>query len=347
MSVDAANPAVMIVDPARTRIAGAIKQAAGATGTSFEYLLATAKMESNFNPTAQASTSSAKGLFQFIDQTWLGTVKEAGSQFGYGQYADAITRSPSGSYSVSDPSAKAAIMNLRNDPVVSSAMAGALTQSNSFKLTGAIGRRPSDAELYMAHFMGVGGAAKLINSATDTPNAIGASLFPAAAEANQSIFYERGGQARTVAQVYSNLASRYDSAANAPATQRAMASVGGIGAPVALASANQPAPVDNAAYLASFPDIRNVTPATATQTADASATATAASGQRGSDPLFRSLFLGGDRAEPVSPVVQQLWTPQQAAPSSTAQLTLPQATPQVRAPTGLDLFSDRNGTFAS
>ena len=126
-----------------------------------------------------------------------------------------------------------------------------------------------------------------------------------------------------------------------------MASVGGIGAPVALASANQPAPVDNAAYLASFPDIRNVTPATATQTADASATATAAPGQRASDPLFRSLFLGGDRAEPVSPVVQQLWTPQQAAPSSTAQLTLPQATPQVRAPTGLDLFSDRNGTFAS
>ena len=74
------------------RIAGAIKQAAGATGTSFEYLLATAKMESNFNPTAQASTSSAKGLFQFIDQTWLGTVKEAGAAFGYGQYADAITR---------------------------------------------------------------------------------------------------------------------------------------------------------------------------------------------------------------------------------------------------------------
>src|SRR5205085_1187563 len=79
-------------DPTRAKIAGSIKQAASTTGASFEYLLATAKMESNFNPKAAASTSSARGLFQFIDQTWLGTVKEAGSQLGYGKYADAISK---------------------------------------------------------------------------------------------------------------------------------------------------------------------------------------------------------------------------------------------------------------
>src|ERR1700710_2368252 len=91
MSVDAssANSAAGI-DTSRAGIAGALKQAASPTGTSFEYLLATAKMESNFNPTAGASTSSARGLYQFIDQTWLGTVKEAGAQLGYGNYADAI-----------------------------------------------------------------------------------------------------------------------------------------------------------------------------------------------------------------------------------------------------------------
>ena len=82
--------------PRALRVAGAIKQAANITGTSFEYLLATAKMESDFNPTAGASTSSAHGLYQFIDQTWLGTVKEAGSQLGYGQYADAITKTSVG-----------------------------------------------------------------------------------------------------------------------------------------------------------------------------------------------------------------------------------------------------------
>src|SRR6266576_467975 len=197
MSVDISNAtATAGVDPSRARIPVAIKQAASPTGISFEYLLATAKMESNFNPKAGATTSSARGLYQFIDQTWLGTVKEAGSQLGYGKYADAITRNSSGSYSVSDPNARAAIMKLRDDPDAASSMAAVLTQSNSFKLTGKIGRRPTDAELYMAHFMGVGGAGKLIQNAEDNPSASAAQMFPNAAGANQSIFYDRSGQAR-------------------------------------------------------------------------------------------------------------------------------------------------------
>src|SRR5712672_2392744 len=221
MSVDTSSAtATAGVDPSRVRIAGAIKQAASTTGTSFEYLLATAKMESNFNPTASASTSSARGLFQFIDQTWLGTVKEAGAQLGYGNYADAISKSSSGSYSVRDPAARGAILKLRDDPAASSAMAGVLTQSNSFGLTGKIGRRPTDGELYMAHFMGVGGAAKLISNAEDNPNATAARLFPNAAAANRSIFYERGtGRARSVSEVYSVLTQRYASAAASPATR--------------------------------------------------------------------------------------------------------------------------------
>src|SRR3954470_8068163 len=213
------------VDPTRARIAGSIKQAASNTGASFEYLLATAKMESNFNPKAAASTSSARGLYQFIDQTWLGTVKEAGSQLGYGKYAAAIGKSSSGSYYVNDPAARNAIMKLRDDPDAASAMAAVLSQSNSFKLTGKIGRRPTDNELYMAHFMGVGGAAKLISNAEDNPNASAARLFPNAAAANRSIFYDRAGQARSVSQVYSVLTSRYASAANARETRSAFAAL--------------------------------------------------------------------------------------------------------------------------
>ena len=228
MSVDTTNAtAAAGVDPTRAKIAGSIKQAASTTGASFEYLLATAKMESNFNPKAAATTSSARGLFQFIDQTWLGTVKEAGAHLGYGKYADAITKNPSGSYSVSDPDARAAIMKLRDDPEAASSMAAVLTQSNSFKLTGKIGRRPTDAELYMAHFMGVGGAGKLIQNAEDNPNASAARMFPNAAAANQSIFYDRSGQARSVSQVYSVLNTRYAGAANSPATRTAMAAAGG------------------------------------------------------------------------------------------------------------------------
>src|SRR3954466_14095338 len=262
MSVDASSATSTAgIDPLRARVAGAIKQAASTTGTSFEYLLATAKMESNFNPTAGASTSSARGLFQFIDQTWLATVKEAGVQLGYGDYADAISKSSSGSYSVSDPAARRAILKLRDDPAASSAMAGVLTQSNSFKLTGKIGRRPTDGELYMAHFMGVGGAAKLIANAEDNPGASGARLFPNAAAANRSIFYERGGRARSVSEVYSVLTQRYASAATSQATRTAMASVGVTPATVATAAK----PVDNLAWLSNFPDVRSAAPATAAQ----------------------------------------------------------------------------------
>ncbi len=345
MSVDGSSATVTAgVDTSRVRIAGAIKQAAGTTGTSFEYLLATAKMESNFNPTAGASTSSAHGLYQFIDQTWLGTVKEAGAQLGYGQYADAITKSSSGSYSVSDPAARNAILKLRDDPAAASSMAGVLTQSNSFKLTGMIGRRPTDGELYMAHFMGVGGAAKLINNAEDNPQASAARLFPNAAAANRSIFYDRSGQARTVSEVYSVLTSRYAGAANSQATRTAMASVGGdIQPSVAVASAAPAAPaIDNAAYLASFPNVHAVTLASA-------AGNTSPSG----DTVFRSLFQApGERAQPVSPTVRELWgnssslTSVASADSSAAASPSLTQTPEVRAPQRLDLFSDRGGTFS-
>jgi len=334
------------------RIAGAIKQAANTTGTSFEYLLATAKMESNFNPKAAASTSSARGLFQFIDQTWLGTVKEAGAQLGYGKYADAITRSPSGSYSVSDPAAQTAIMKLRDDPDAASSMAAVLAQSNSFKLTGKIGRRPTDGELYMAHFMGAGGAAKLISNAEDNPQASGAQLFPNAATANRSIFFERDGRARSVSEVYSVLTSRYASAANSQATRTAMASVGVTPASAALASAAAAtAPIDNAAYLSSFPNVRSVTPVAA-----GSQPALKTASLQQNEPIFRSLFQGGERSQPVSPAVHELWgnsssltsvAPATSAAPAASTSPLSAHTPNVRAPQPLDLFSDRYGTFSS
>jgi hypothetical protein len=356
MSVDTLNAtATAGVDPSRARIAGAIKQASNTTGASFQYLLATAKMESDFNPSASASTSSAGGLYQFIDQTWLGTVKEAGSQLGYSQYSDAITKSASGSYSVSDPSARSAIMKLRNDPVASSAMAAVLTQSNSFKLTGAIGRRPTDAELYMAHFMGAAGAAKLINSAEDNPQASGAALFPNAAAANRSIFYDSSGAARSVSDVYSVLTSRYASAANSPATQSAMAAFGvtpTAGTTAVASTTPAVTPVDTATYLQGFPDAR----------ASASGTMASASSTTDTSPatVFRSLFQVGDRPQPVSPAIQELWgnassltadasaSSSSASSSSTSQATATPAQVQsFRVPQALDLFSDRSGAFSS
>ena len=77
-------PFIRATVSAAPQVTGAIRQAAQSTGISFEYLLTTAKIESNFNPSAQASTSSA---YQFIDQTWLGTMKQDGAALGLGRYA--------------------------------------------------------------------------------------------------------------------------------------------------------------------------------------------------------------------------------------------------------------------
>src|ERR1700761_6781431 len=218
----------MLVDPsvqtAGAAVTGAIRQAAQATGTSFQYLLATAQVESGLNPHAGAVTSSARGLFQFIDQTWLATLKQSGTALGYGQYADAITKTASGHYEVADPTMRSEILKLRNDPTANAVMAGAFTQANAAVLSAKLGRAPSEGELYIAHFMGAGGAARLIAAAAANPSARAASYFPIAARATASIFYDRStGQPRTLAEVRNILTARYDVAARARPDTNAVA----------------------------------------------------------------------------------------------------------------------------
>ena len=75
---------------AQSGVGMAIQQAAARTGVDFSYLLGQARIESGFDPNARARTSSATGLFQFIDQTWLGTVKRHGAEHGLAWAADLI-----------------------------------------------------------------------------------------------------------------------------------------------------------------------------------------------------------------------------------------------------------------
>jgi hypothetical protein len=231
-----ANKAAMRIEATQqttqAQVTGAIQQAAKVTGTSFQYLLATAKVESNLNPNAAAKTSSAGGLFQFIEQTWLGTMKEAGASLGYAGYANAIGKTESGRYVVADPAMKAAILALRRDPTANSLMAGALTKSNAAVLSQKLGRAPTDNELYMAHFLGAKGAAKLIGQSEQAPGASAVSVFPGAARANRSIFFSRDGRARNVAEVSAELSGRFQVARTAMPVSPAVAQA----APVAPAA---------------------------------------------------------------------------------------------------------------
>lgn len=193
----------MSISGIRSAVQTIIQRAGAATGVDPGYLMKTAQRESSFNPTARASTSSATGLFQFTEQTWLATVKQFGDRHGYSAYAAQIRQNSDGRYVVSGGS-RQAVLDLRMDPTAASVMAGEFTQQNAAYLKGRIGREPTQGELYMAHFMGPAGSARLIDALESQPMAPAANIFPDAARANPTIFY-RGGRAATVQEVYANL----------------------------------------------------------------------------------------------------------------------------------------------
>jgi transglycosylase-like protein with SLT domain len=320
MAVDAIPPAGL------NSVTGAIRKAARATGTSFDYLLATARVESDLNPNLTMRSSTATGLFQFIEQTWLGTLKQAGPAFGYGQYADAISQTASGRYVVTDPALRDEIMQLRKDPTANALMGGVFTQQNAAVLADRIGRTPTEGELYIGHFFGPYAGAKAINLAASNPTARAADIFPAAAAANQPIFYDKQGNARSIAGVCAELKRRYQ-AARAQVPSTAVASVNPPrppasipGAPVSLSPPGIVSPPVDLSPATPLPAVAPQAPVPAASVNGAAAAAipiayaedTTASPTGAARPempggMFHSLFQTGERREAVSPAISELW----------------------------------------
>jgi hypothetical protein len=215
----------------------AVRKGAERTGVPFDALVQTAERESALNPKAQAPTSSAKGLFQFIEQTWLSMVKGAGAKHGLEGYADSITQRSDGRLNVADPALRQKILDLREDPEVSSVMAGELTKQNHEKLSEALGRSPTQGELYAAHVLGSRGASELILAAQNEPTRSAAAQFPEAAGANRNLFYDKSGRARGLGELYAVLTTpRTPSEGKAAPQDTAIALT-----PVVSARANEPA----------------------------------------------------------------------------------------------------------
>ena len=332
MAVDASTP--IGSGRAATAVTSAIRNAATATGTSFSYLLATAKIESDLDPRLTMKSSSATGLFQFIEQTWLGTLKQAGPAFGYGDYANAISRNASGHYSVDNPEMRREIMNLRTDPAANAVMAGALTQHNAAALSRRIGRPPTESELYIAHFLGVGGAGKLIQLAGGNPQTNAAEAFPQAAHANRPIFYDRQGNARSASGVYSEIVRRFRVASDGPAATVASAAAH----PLPQAARPIPRVADVAAVTKVF-----AAAAAAPAAASSAAGAPPAAAAPVAAPTFNSLFSDQDRRTAVDPMVVALWSVPASPPQSAEAASQPAADPQAKTsagPSRFDLFQD-------
>lgn len=142
-----------------------------------------------------AGASKAKGPAQFIPSTWLDIVSRHPAAFGL---TDKDVKD--------DPDA---VLQLRGDVDASMIGAAIYAAENKQKVEAGLGRSIDDAELYMAHFLGAGGATTFLKAMASDPDSSAATLLPQAAAANPDVFYRKGGGERSVREVYGNIASSF------------------------------------------------------------------------------------------------------------------------------------------
>ncbi|WP_409565053.1 transglycosylase SLT domain-containing protein [Methylobacterium sp. J-090] len=163
-------------------------------------LMAIADKESSFKTEVQAATSSASGLFQFIEKTWLGVVREFGPQHGMDAQARLMRERDL------TPAERTEVLDLRRDAYLSAVMAAEMLKRDSGRIAQRIGRNLTGGEVYLVHFLGPDGAERFIAQMARKPETVAAELLPRPAAANKSIFYGAGGEGASkslsVAQVH-------------------------------------------------------------------------------------------------------------------------------------------------
>ncbi|MDH5722303.1 MAG: transglycosylase SLT domain-containing protein [Alphaproteobacteria bacterium] len=176
-------------------VIAAIQTASTKSGVDFSYLVKQAKVESNFDNNAKAKTSSATGLYQFLDKTWMSMIDRHGETYGL----------------ETEGLSKKEILEMRKDPQAASFMAAAFASENEQFLNRHWGGDIGDTELYLAHFLGASGAATFLNASDENPLQPAADIFPKAALANRNVFYNKEtGEPRTLHEVYSFFAKKFE-----------------------------------------------------------------------------------------------------------------------------------------
>ncbi len=176
----------------RRHIVQTIVRAAQAVQTDPVLLMAVADKESSFITAVQAKTSSATGLYQFIERTWLGVVRDFGPRYGLDKDAALITADANDRPTITDPTERARVLELRRDPYLSALMAGEMLKRDAARIASRIGRELSLGEVYLAHFLGPSDAEEFLSNVVNKPAAAAAALLPGPARANRSIFFAAG-----------------------------------------------------------------------------------------------------------------------------------------------------------
>lgn len=193
-----------------TELLDTLRQASRSAGVDFGFLVSQAAQESGFRTDAQAKTSSARGLFQFVEGTWLEMVRDHGAKYGLSEQAAQITRGSDGRPKVNDPAQRQAILALRDDPRLSSAMAAEYARANRDILAREFGVEASKTDLYLGHFLGPNGASKFLGALRENSQALAADLLPDAASSNPTVFFDSAGNKRSLADIHAYFTRKLD-----------------------------------------------------------------------------------------------------------------------------------------
>ncbi len=173
----------------RRHLVQTIVKAAQAVQTDPVLLMAVADKESSFITAVQAKTSSATGLYQFIERTWLGVVRDFGAKYGLAREAALVTSDANDKPTITDAAEKARVLDLRRDPYLSALMAGEMLKRDAATIAARIGRDLTLGEVYLAHFLGPDDAGDFLDKVVNKPAVAAAALLPGPARANRSIFF--------------------------------------------------------------------------------------------------------------------------------------------------------------
>ena len=151
---------------AGTDIEQIVRDAADSVGVPADMLIAIGRAESDLKPDAKNPSSSASGLYQFIDSTWDEMVNKHGSIHN--------------------------VMEGDRLDARSNALMGAeLMKRNMDSMRKKLGREPTLSDAYLAHFSGLQGALDVLRKIEKNPDVLASEVWSdAAIKANPSIFKE-------------------------------------------------------------------------------------------------------------------------------------------------------------
>ncbi len=193
-----------------------LQRAARETNTDFELLVAKAMLESDLGRQMKSPVSTARGVFQYVEMTWLSLMDRYGAKIGYPHYAEAIDiHAESGQPFIKKSSAvtRSEILDLRFNPYAAALIKGYQIQDESpLMKTFKDSQKLSATDHYIAHMMGLSLAEEFYKLKNEESGVILAHssnpLFREAVALNRPFFYDTQGRAMTAPEAYQNFKTR-------------------------------------------------------------------------------------------------------------------------------------------